>query len=138
MSNWRNNQRWLQGRVAHFLHRNLVFLQSDVHLHAINMALKKNSKYFTRFKLSTWKRKHLLKNLQHIYTKYIVMDFWSWKIWTSLLFLPLYIYAYFCMNFIWDILLGLNIWYVKTKKTYVQKHFWKKINQKKVMDFWMA
>jgi hypothetical protein len=30
------------------------------------------------------------KRLQHIYTEYIVMDFWSWKIWTGLLFVPLY------------------------------------------------
>jgi len=28
--------------------------------------------------------------LQRIYTKYIVMDFWSWKIWSDLLFVPLY------------------------------------------------
>jgi len=28
---------WLQGRVAHFLHHNPIFLQSDMHLHVINM-----------------------------------------------------------------------------------------------------
>jgi hypothetical protein len=28
--------------------------------------------------------------LQHIYTKYIVLDFLGWKIWIGLLFVPLY------------------------------------------------
>jgi hypothetical protein len=30
------------------------------------------------------------KKLQHIYTKYIVTNFFNWKIWIGLLFVPLY------------------------------------------------
>jgi hypothetical protein len=58
------------------------------------------------------------------------MDFLSWKIWTSLLFVPLYT----CI-FVYEFYLGyiIGIQYMICAKTLLEK-----INQKKVMDFWMA
>ncbi len=41
--------------------------------------------YFQLEEEDIYKRK-----LQHIYTKYIVLDFLGWKIWIGLLFVPLY------------------------------------------------
>jgi hypothetical protein len=95
------------GKVTHFLHHNPIFY-----------------KVACIYKLLTWDKnnnfpnlwldldfqleeKDIYKNkLQHIYTKYIVMNFWNWKIWTGLLYVPLYTFGVDYRDSIYDILEG--------------------------------
>ncbi len=67
--------------------------------------------------------------LQDIYTNYIVMDFWNWKIWTSLLFVPLYT----CI-FLYEFYLGYIIWtqyMIFLINVYMCKKFARKKKKKK-------
>ncbi len=82
---------WLQGRVAHFLRHNPIFCK----LACIYMLLTwhKNINFpnlWLDLDFQLEEENMYKRNLQHIYTKYIIMDFWSWKIWAGLLFVPLY------------------------------------------------
>jgi len=70
------SQRWLQGKVAHFLRRNLVFCRMMCIYMLLTWHKNNNFLIFSLdldFQLEE-KDTFFLK-MQHIYSKYIVMDF---------------------------------------------------------------
>jgi hypothetical protein len=82
---------WLQSKVVHFLWRNPIFCK----VWCIYMLLTWHKKYNSSnlwldlyFQLE--EEDIYQKKLQHTYTKYTIIDFWSWKLWIGLLFVPLY------------------------------------------------
>jgi len=131
MSTWQNligckideSRGWLQGRVAHFLCRSPIFCR----VVCIYMLLTWHKNYnFPNLCLDLdcqlEEIKMYLKKLQHIYIKYIVMDFWNWKIWIGLLFVPLYT-CIFVYEFYLGYIIGTQYMIFKNKnKTYVQKY----------------
>ncbi len=77
------------------------------------------------------------RKLQHIYIKYIVMDFWSWKIWIGLLFVPLHT-CIFVYEFYLGYIMGIQYMICLNKKNICEKKIRVKNQTKKVMNFWMA
>jgi hypothetical protein len=104
MQDWWS-RRWLQGRSTHFLHHNPIFCRV-VCIHMLLTWHKNNnfSNLWLDLDCQLEEENIYLKKLQHIYTKYIVKDFWSWKIWIDLLLVLLYT----CI-FLYELYLGYII-----------------------------
>jgi hypothetical protein len=82
---------WLQGRVAHFLRCNLVFCRVACIYMLLTWHTNNNfPNLWLDLDCQLEEKDIYIKQLQHIHTKYIVMDFLSWKIWIGLMFVPLY------------------------------------------------
>jgi hypothetical protein len=93
---------WLQGRVIHVFHHNVIFCKvSCIYMlltcHKINNI--PNLWLYLNFELE-WKD-IFIKN---VCIKYIIMNFWSWKVWisflSSLLYISTFIYGFYLGYFI--------------------------------------
>jgi hypothetical protein len=81
-----------------------------------------------RFRLLTWRKRHLLKTIatyiHQLYSNgHLKLKNMDWFVVCDS------IHMHCVWIFIWDVLYRLNIWYVKTKKTYVQKTFKKNLTK---------
>jgi hypothetical protein len=83
--------KWLQSKVVYFLCCNPVFCKVS----CIYMLLTWHKNYnfpnlWLHLDFQPEKEDIYKKFLQHIYTKYTIIDFWNWELWIGLLFVHLY------------------------------------------------